>query len=65
MSDPLEFLIRLFWMPFEIWQKFKEDSRIGASPLEDEASHFWLKVGLLGTTIVGGLGVAIWLFIRG
>ena len=65
MSDLFEFLFRLLWLPFEIWHKFNENSRIGVSPLEDDSQHFWLKVGLLGTIIIGSLGVVIWLFIRG
>lgn len=65
MSDLLEFLFRLLWLPFEIWHKFNEDSRIGVSPLEDEAQHFWLKVGVLGTVILLSFGVAIWFWVTG
>ena len=65
MSDLLEFLFRLIWAPFEIWRKFNENSRIDVSPHEDEAQHFWLSFGVLGTVILASIGVAIWFWFTG
>lgn len=65
MNELLEFLLRLLWLPFKIWHKFNENSRIGVSPLEDEARHFWLKVGLLGTVILVSISVVIWFWVTG
>ncbi len=65
MSDIIEFLLRLLWLPFKIWNQFNENSGIGVSPLEDEAQHFWLKVGVLGTVILASICVVIWFLITG
>jgi hypothetical protein len=51
----IDLLIRLlevlFW-PAQWWKEHNESSRLGTSPIEKEAEHFWLKVGLAGTLIL-------------
>lgn len=62
----LEFLIWLFWLPYNLWQESIDSSRVGASPLEDDARKFWKGCAMFMTCLVIiplALVAAVWFYL--
>ena len=48
----MEALLRLVWFPYWLWKTSTASSRIGLSPMEEEALAFWRRFAWVGTAIV-------------
>ena len=62
MSDePLGCLLRLLWIPYELWKAMSEQSRVGTSEMDREAGRFWKKFAIGGTVVVM-MGFILWIW---
>ncbi len=62
MSDePLGCLLRLLWIPYELWKAISEQSRVGTSEMDRESGRFLWKFAIGGTILVV-LGAIFWIW---
>tara|TARA_R110002096_G_scaffold199271_17_gene383142 strand:- start:12861 stop:13064 length:204 start_codon:yes stop_codon:yes gene_type:complete len=48
----LELLLQLFWLPYELLTKLKDNSRLGNSPQEEDNLKFWKGCAMFATAFV-------------
>ena len=53
MSDePLGCLLRLVWLPYQLWKAMSGESRLGTSEMDRQAGRFWKKFAVIATIVV-------------
>ena len=62
-DEPLGCLLRLVWLPYELWKAMSGESRVGTSEMDLDAGRFWKTFAWVATLVVitGGVGW-IWIF---
>lgn len=61
MSDePLGCLLRLIWLPYQLWKAMSGESRVGTSEMDRQAGRFWKSFAVI-TTLAVVLGVVAWI----
>lgn len=62
-DEPLGCLLRLIWLPYQLWQAMTGESRVGTSEMDRQAGRFWKSFAVIASfLVVVGLIVWIWLF---
>jgi hypothetical protein len=61
MSDePLGCLLRLIWLPYQLWKAMSGESRVGLSEMDRQAGRFWKSFAVI-TTLAVVLGMVAWM----
>lgn len=61
MSDePLGCLLRLIWLPYQLWKAMSGESRVGTSEMDRQAGRFWRRFAMIATLAVV-LGMVAWM----
>lgn len=62
-GEPLGCLLRLVWLPYELWKAMSGESRLGTSEMDREAGRFWKGFAVAATLVVIAGAVAwVWFF---
>lgn len=56
---PLGCLLRLVWLPYQIWQAMSGESRLGISELDLQAGRLWKSFAVIGSMLVL-VGLVAW-----
>lgn len=51
-DEPFGCLLRLIWLPYQLWQAMTEESRVGTSEMDRQAGRFWRKFAVIATGLV-------------
>ncbi len=60
IGEPLGCLLRLIWLPYQIWQAMSGDSLMGTSELDRHAGRLWKSFAVIGTILLLA-GVVAWI----
>jgi hypothetical protein len=61
MSDePLGCLLRLIWLPYQLWKAMSGESLVGTSEMDRQAGRFWKSFAVI-TTLAVVLGMVAWM----
>jgi len=48
----IEAILKLIWLPYDLWKHSNENSRIGVSEMDRANERFWLRVALVLMALV-------------
>ncbi|RYD49615.1 MAG: hypothetical protein EOP83_24935 [Verrucomicrobiaceae bacterium] len=63
--EPLGCLLRLVWLPYQVWKAITEQSVVGTSELDRSAGRFWRNSAIIATVLLlAGAALVIWLIVK-
>lgn len=60
MLDLILLLLGSVFIPYQIWRYTAENSGVGVAEKHRENERFWWRFGMVGSVVVGMIGVWIW-----